>query len=186
MALEEPEVLEDVDEGGDLEGEMEDHAHGYLVLHLVEHALLVLVHLEDAPHEGREVGGELLDDLGDVVALAAEAGVVLRLLQVHLEEDGGEEQVVVVLDLDGGALVDLLQAALEFARPALHVLQVDRLVAVGRGGRLLGLAVLGELLFGLAALDGLDQLQVGVVPARAVLVGGLLDVLARVPGYIIF
>lgn len=180
LPFEECVVPEDVDEGGDLEGEVEDHLHGDLVLHLAEHLLLVLVDLEDVPHEGREVVAHLLDYLRDVVADAAQAGVVLRLLQVHLQEDRRQEEVVVVLDLYRRAFVDLLQAALELTCLAFDVLEVDGLEAVGSRGGLFVLAIVCELLFGPAALDGLDELEVGVVAAGAVLVGGLLDVLAGV------
>ena len=101
---------------------MEDHLHRYLVLHLIEHLLLMLVHLEDISNKQSEVRCDLFDDLRDVVAQTAETGVMLCLFQVHLLEDGGEEDVVVVLDFDSSAFVDLLQAALELTSLALDVL----------------------------------------------------------------
>lgn len=58
---------------------MEDHLHRYLMLHLIEHLLLVFVHLEDIPNKQGEVRCDLFDDLQDVVAQAAETGVMLGL-----------------------------------------------------------------------------------------------------------
>lgn len=185
MPLKQSKVLEDIDKSCDFEGQMEDLLHGYLMLHLAEHLLLVFVHLEDIPHKSSEATCNLFDHLGDVVAQTAEIGVMLCLFQIDLQEDGGEEDVVVVLDLDGGAFVDLLQAALKLPGLALDVLQVDGLETMGGGGRLLVLAVLCELLLRFTAFYGFDQFQVGVVSACAVLVGGLLDVLTRVSADIV-
>lgn len=58
---------------------MEDLLHGYLMLHLAEHLLLVFVHLEDIPHKSSEATCNLFDHLGDVVAQTAEIGVMLCL-----------------------------------------------------------------------------------------------------------